>query len=152
MFLPFLIAVFSILLDQYIKFLTISNLQVGESASGIIGVIDFFYLQNTGAGWGMFSGRINLLVIVTILAVIYICYLIIKNRDHYLLVRIAYGLVLGGALGNFIDRIRLGYVIDMFRLKFINFPIFNVADISLTLGVILLISVMLFYQNSEDVL
>lgn len=152
MFLSFFVAIISILLDQYIKYLTVTNLQIGESASGIPMIVDFFYLQNTGAGWGVLSGRLNLLVIISLIAVVYIIYLIIKNKDHYIITRIAYGLVLGGALGNFIDRLRLGYVIDMFRLTFIDFPIFNVADISLTIGVVLLIIVILFYKNSEDVL
>lgn len=152
MLLSFFMAVFTILLDQYIKYLTVTNLQLGESASGIPGIFDFFYLQNTGAGWGMFSDRLNLLVFITLIATIYIFYLIIKNRDHYLIVRIAYGLILGGAFGNLIDRLRLGYVIDMFRFEFINFPIFNVADISLSIGVSLIIIVLIFYKNTEDVL
>lgn len=152
MFLSFFIAILSIVLDQFVKYLTVTFLQVGESSAGIPMVFDFFYLQNTGAGWGIFSGRTSLLLLATFVAVVYIVYLIIKNKNHYRLARIAYGFILGGAIGNFIDRVRLGYVVDMFRLSFIDFPIFNVADVALTLGVVLLIIVILFYKNSEDVL
>lgn len=94
----------------------------------------------------------NFFLIITVLAAAYIIYLIFKNRDHHFITRLSYGLILGGAVGNFIDRIRLGYVIDMFRLKFIDFPIFNVADAALTIGVVLLIIVILFFENTEDVL
>ncbi|MFL2129707.1 signal peptidase II [Ruoffia sp. FAM 26255] len=152
MFLSFFVAILLIVFDQIVKFLTVTNLQVGESARGITNVFDFFYLRNDGGGWGLFSGRVNFFLIITVLAAAYIIYLIFKNRDHHFITRLSYGLILGGAVGNFIDRIRLGYVIDMFRLKFIDFPIFNVADAALTIGVVLLIIVILFFENTEDVL
>lgn len=152
MFLSFFIAIIVIIFDQFIKYLTITHLDLGQSAPGVSGVFDFFYLRNEGASLGMFSGRVNMFIIITIIAVGYLVYLIIKNRDHHILTRVAYGLTLGGAVGNFIDRVRLGYVVDMFRLEFINFPIFNVADVGLTIGVILLIIVIMFIKNSEDVL
>lgn len=152
MFVSFFVAVLVIFLDQIIKYLTVINLQVLESASGIPGLFDFFYIRNDGAGWGLLSGNRNIFLVITVIAAAYIIYLIIKNRHHHLLTRISYGLILGGALGNFIDRLRLGYVVDMFRLQFIDFPIFNIADIALSLGVVLLIIIIIFFKNSEDVI
>src|SRR5699024_5034085 len=89
MFLSFFVAILLIVFDQIVKFLTVTNLQVGESARGITNVFDFFYLRNDGAGWGLFSGRVNFFLIITVLAAAYIIYLIFKNRDHHFITRLS---------------------------------------------------------------
>lgn len=152
MILPIITTILLVILDQAVKYLTVSRLNLHQSISGINGIFDFYYLRNDGAGWGLFSGNISLFIVVTIIVSIYLIYLIIKNSRHHWLTRLSYGLILGGAIGNFIDRVRYGYVIDMFRLTFIDFPVFNIADVALTLGLVLMMIVILFDLDVEDVL
>ncbi|MBS4462778.1 signal peptidase II [Aerococcaceae bacterium zg-B36] len=144
------VAFFIILIDQLVKFWTINHIVLHQSLPGIPKVFDFFYIQNTGASWGIFSGQFQLFYIVTILIVGYLLYLLYKTASNQRMSRIAYGLLIGGAIGNFIDRILNGYVIDMFRLLFINFPIFNVADIALTIGVLMLILMLILDKEQMN--
>lgn len=143
------ISFFVVIIDQLVKYWTINQIELHSSLPGIPNIFDFFYIQNTGAGWGILSGKMNLFFIATILILIYLIYLLYKTTPQQRLSQIAYGLLIGGAVGNFIDRIINGYVIDMFRLLFIDFPIFNIADMALTFGVIILIAVILFDLESK---
>lgn len=152
MILSFFIAFFIILLDQYIKNWVIHHLALYESMPVIDGFFDFYYIRNDGAGWGIFSGQMWLFYIVTLIMIVYLVYLIYKNRFKGNFLLIGLGLLLGGTLGNFIDRIRFNYVVDMFRLSFINFPIFNIADIALTIGVIMIILIILFHEEGDTIL
>lgn len=152
MFLPIFSAIIIIVIDQIVKYWTVNNIPLYSSQTGLPGVFDFYHIHNEGAGWGLLSGRINFFIIITVIVVIYLCLLIYQNRRYHWLTRLSYGMLLGGALGNFIDRIRLGYVIDMFRLTFMEFPIFNVADVMLSVGVGLLIFVMVFNFDTGEVL
>lgn len=138
------ISFFIVIIDQLVKYWTINQVGLHQSAPGIPSIFDFYYIQNTGAGWGILSGQLKLFYVVTILIVCYLIYLLYKSHSTHRMSHIAYGLLIGGAIGNFIDRLVHGYVVDMFRLLFINFPIFNVADIALTVGVLLLIIIILF--------
>lgn len=142
------LAFFIIIIDQLVKYWTLTQLDLYESLPGIPGVFDFFYIQNRGASWGILSGRMALFYLVTLVVVVYLLYLMYKTPNFQTLSHIAYGLLIGGALGNFIDRLLHGYVVDMFRLLFISFPIFNVADMSLTVGVVIL--VVLVFVNYEE--
>lgn len=103
----------------------------------IPGVVSITKLFNNGAAWSFLAGQQWFFWIVTIIAVIAIAYAYIKMQGHKLL-QSSLALIFAGTLGNFFDRARQGYVVDMFDLKFINFPIFNIADMSLTFGVIIL--------------
>lgn len=143
------LAFFMIIIDQLVKYWTITQLDLLESLPGIPGVFDFFYIQNTGASWGIFSGQMGLFFVVTLIVISYILFLMYKTPNHHLWSQLSYGLLIGGALGNFIDRLINGYVVDMFRLQFISFPVFNVADMALTFGVIGLIIVVLFDLEGE---
>ncbi|MBS4455954.1 signal peptidase II [Tuanshanicoccus lijuaniae] len=144
------VAFFIIMIDQLVKYWTINHIGLHQSLPGIPNVFDFFYIQNTGASWGIFSGQFKLFFIITLLVVGYLLYLLYKTTSKQKLSRIAYGLLIGGALGNFIDRLLNGYVIDMFRLLFINFPIFNVADIALTVGVLMLILLLILDKEQTN--
>lgn len=123
-------------LDQWVKYLTVSNLQLGETKEFIPGVLSFTNIRNTGAAWSLLEGKMWFFYIITILVVGVIFYLLVKHVHSSKWFTIGLSLVLAGALGNFIDRVRLGYVVDMFQTDFINFPIFNVADTALVIGVI----------------
>lgn len=147
-----LTSIIVIFLDQIIKLYTASNFQLMESQKLIPGFIEWLYIHNDGAGWGMLSGERPLFLLLTVVFSIYIIYLAWKNRWEASYIHLIYGLLLGGALGNFLDRLRLGYVIDMFHFTFIDFPIFNLADAALTIGIILLIAIIIFRKDSDHIL
>lgn len=152
MAIAYLVALLMVLIDQIIKKWTTSSLQLHESRIGIDGLFDFYYIRNEGAGWGILQGRMWFFYVVTFVIIVYLIYLIYKHRQGSLFLKCTYGLLLGGAIGNLIDRIINGYVIDMFRLTFMNFPIFNVADMALSIGVVLLIIQVLMTEDTEGVL
>lgn len=130
--IPFLIVVF----DQLTKFLIRNYLALGQSAPAIKNLVYFTYIQNTGAGFGLFRSFNSALVWISIIIIGIILYnygKIVKNKTT----TIALSLILGGAVGNLIDRIFLGYVIDFIDFRF--WPAFNVADSAVTIGVLILI-------------
>ena len=114
-------------------------------------ILGLTYVQNDGAAWSMLAGQQWFFYIVTIIAVGVIGYLFYTSERSEKLYRIGLTLMLAGALGNFIDRLHLKYVVDMFQLEFINFPIFNVADTALTCGVIcVFIAILLKEKVTHD--
>ncbi len=137
-----------VLLDQLVKWWTVSNLPLYTDQSIIDNILSLFYIQNDGAAWGILSGQMWLFYIITVVVIIGLFYMLHTDGKQHVLLRTALSFLIGGAIGNFIDRLHLNYVIDMFRLKFINFPIFNIADVALTIGVILLIFYV-FFGNHE---
>ncbi len=151
MILSLFITLIIIIFDQGLKLYIQDQIPIGHQQSFIAGILDLTHVHNTGAGWSLFEGHLGVFVLITIMICIYILYLIFKHRESAWHLHLAYGLLLGGALGNFIDRVRLGYVVDMFQTRFINFPIFNIADASLTLSIILLLLIMLI-SKEDDIL
>jgi len=123
--------------DQVTKHVVRSYLGLGESVPVIPGLLDFSYVQNTGAAWGMLRGLNNWLVVLSVAMLLVILTFRRFFITHALLHRIAMGLMIGGIVGNLIDRLRLGYVVDFidFHLKSSHFPAFNVADSSICIGV-----------------
>ncbi|ASZ07680.1 lipoprotein signal peptidase [Enterococcus thailandicus] len=139
-----------IAIDQWVKWWITSNLALGETQSIIPGVLSLNHIRNTGAAWSMLEGKMWFFTVVTIVAVVAIVYLMIKNRQtasRWFMTGLA--LILAGAIGNFIDRVRLGYVVDMFQTDFMNFPIFNVADISLVCGVICILIYIILDEKDQ---
>lgn len=120
----------------------VSNLMNVQDS--IMVIKDFFYItyvRNTGAAWSMFAGKTWLLIIVSIIIISLIIWYIYKNKPKNKLEKIGYAMVLGGALGNLLDRIIYGYVIDFFDFYIFSYdyPIFNMADCFIFVGVIILI-------------
>lgn len=147
--MPWIVALLTVIADQALKYWTVKHLKLFESRSGIPYLFDFYFVTNDGAGWGILSGQRNLFIVLTCLMLAYFIYLIVKHRQGETLSQLAYGLLLGGGLGNLIDRLRDGYVIDMISLNFMDFPIFNLADMALTLGAVLLIIQILRGRDQE---
>ena len=120
-------------LDQLVKHLISTNFQVGQTRKIIDGVFQLNYVQNRGAAWGSFSGKIVFLLAITfviLLAAIYVYIRLAGNQEKkYTPLRISLVFLISGAVGNMIDRVARGYVVDMFDFCLINFPVFNVADI-----------------------
>lgn len=132
----FLISLILIGIDQWVKYWTVTHLALGETQEFIPSILSLTYIQNRGAAWSILEGKMGFFFVITVIAVAVITYLLVKYRKEHWLFTIGLSFVLAGALGNFIDRMRLGYVVDMFQTEFITFPIFNVADVSLFLGVV----------------
>jgi len=127
-----------IAIDQFTKYLTVAHLQVGQVIDFLPGVMSLTHLQNFGAAWSMFEGQMLFFIIVTTVVVVVAFYFLLKYMKSSKLMAISLSLVIAGGIGNLIDRVRQGFVTDMFHLDFISFPIFNVADISLVIGVALI--------------
>ena len=124
--------------DQLLKSWVASSIVLGGSKQLIPGIIELTNLRNSGAAWSIFEGQQTFFTIITIVAIIVIGYFIWQYRKNIPML-IGLSLIMAGTIGNFIDRLRQGSVVDMFETTFINFPIFNIADMCLTIGVIWLI-------------
>ncbi len=154
--LHYLIALAGILvgvcLDQFTKYLAVLHLKGQAPLVLIDGVFQLEYLENRGAAFGLFQGQrlFFFLSAGVILAIVVWFYLRVPMERRYLTLRILAVLIVAGAIGNFIDRLRLGYVVDFFYFCLIDFPIFNVADIYVTVSTFVLLFVMFFYYKEED--
>lgn len=135
MILYLVIAAVIIVLDQIVKYMTVEYIPLGNIVNLHNPILSLTYIKNTGAAWGILAGKMWLFTLITVVVVAGIIYVLYKNRNASKWFSIGLSLILGGAIGNFIDRIGQGFVVDMFMFKFIDFPIFNVADISLVMGV-----------------
>ena len=139
-------------LDQIAKYLAVLHLK-GQAAIPIIkNVFELQYLENQGAAFGIMQGKKTLFVIGTLifLVIVVILYHNIPLTKRFTPIRIVAVLIVAGAIGNMIDRVVHQYVIDFFYFSLIDFPIFNVADIYVTVGAVLLIVLVLFYYKEED--
>lgn len=141
-----------VLLDQLTKKAAVMYLKGKDAFSLIPGVFELQYLENRGAAFGALQNQrwFFILVVFLVLAALIWCFLRLPEEKHYRPLAILSVLIAAGAIGNMIDRILNGYVIDFFYFSLIDFPIFNVADIYVTLSAIALIIVVLFYYKEED--
>lgn len=132
-----------IVLDQLVKAYVVQNLALGEIKSWIPNLVSLTYLQNRGAAFSILQDQQWFFALITFVVMgVAVWYLHKHIEDSWWLVT-GLVLIISGGLGNFIDRISQGFVVDMFHLDFINFAIFNVADSYLTVGVIVLVLAML---------
>ena len=127
---------FIVLLDQVSKFLMLSILGFERSKNIIPNLLNFTLVKNKGAAFSLFSNSTNILTIISLLATLILIIIILKfpPKSFWNLNGLTY--LLGGTLGNGIDRLFKGYVLDFFELVPINFPIFNVADISINIAIL----------------
>ena len=128
---------FIFLLDQLSKYLVVINYNSLLKKDFLL--FSFHYIENKGAAFNILSGSRIFLSLVSVVFTVIILYLILRVKKHELTELYSYSFILGGTIGNGIDRILKGYVIDFINLDFINFPIFNIADISINIGFILLL-------------
>ena len=140
------------LLDQWTKSLVVHQLKDQSDIILIPGVFQLHYLENRGAAFGILQNQRIIFVILTIIylaAVFWFLHRCPKN-GRYTLLHIIASVLTAGALGNFIDRLRLGYVVDFFYFSLINFPVFNVADIFVCVGVGLFCIYTLFFSEKDE--
>ena len=136
-------------IDQLIKLNVVQHLRVGESKTIIPNILSFYYLRNNGAAWNIFSGQMYFFYLISVIAIIAVLYFLFNPKYKSKTFDIGLALILGGIIGNFIDRVRLHYVVDMMQLDFINFNIFNFADSCITVGVILVFIYLLFIDGKD---
>ena len=122
--------------DQAVKLWVVANLGLYESAPLLPGFVELLYIRNTGGGFSILTEHTWLLTVLTTLLMIGIAVLLARKTFPHPLAMWTLTIVLGGGLGNLIDRVRLGYVVDMFNFQFMTYPVFNVADILVVCGVI----------------
>ncbi|HEY0222823.1 signal peptidase II [Lactovum miscens] len=142
------IIVLGILIDQLVKFWIVSNVPLNSVKNFIPGIFSLTHLTNMGAAWSMLEGQQWLFNILTPIVIVFAGYYLWR-KNGILIFNIALSLIISGALGNWIDRIHQGYVVDMFQTDFINFPIFNIADSLLSVGFVVLIFAILFEKESK---
>lgn len=150
--LPILSVVLLVLLDQLAKYFTLANLK-GKSPFVIIeDVLELRYVENRGAAFGIFQGAIPYFIITTLilLIIIIVAYIRLPKTKKMLPLRVLCVLIAAGGIGNLIDRVFRGFVVDMIYFKLIDFPVFNVADCYVTVSEILLLILIIFYYKDED--
>lgn len=138
MFVYLLITTVLVAIDQITKYLTVQNIPLHEVVDFIPNVVSFTYIRNTGAAFSILEGQMWFFYIITVIVVGFLLYYMYTEAKDDKVLGVLLAFILAGALGNFIDRLLFQYVIDMIKLEFIDFAIFNVADSYLTVGVILL--------------
>ncbi|MDQ6693204.1 MAG: signal peptidase II [Chloroflexota bacterium] len=150
------VALLVIVLDQLSKAWVVANVSLREARPVIQGFARLRYTQNSGAAFGFFQGWTGALSIAAVAVVIAIFVSASRSGSNSRLTTLALGLVVGGALGNLVDRIRLGYVVDFFEVygpqvrlnnTVYTFPVFNLADSAITVGVLLLLAGLLFSKE-----
>ncbi|MCL2694912.1 MAG: signal peptidase II [Clostridiales bacterium] len=142
-----IIAVVLLILDQITKHLAFLYCQ--QPIVLIPGVLELSYAQNTGAAWGILDGLgVVLVALVLVVCALLAWFYIKKHKVMRPISRVTLALIFAGALGNGLDRIALGYVRDMIYFRLINFPVFNLADICITIGAGLFILETFFFKNN----
>lgn len=129
-----LVIILLVVLDQLVKFLVKTNIPLGEHTNFIPHILGLTHIHNEGAAFSMLSGARWFFVVLTIAFVIFGMWLLLTNKFPHWMGKWSLVLVIGGAIGNLIDRVLYGYVVDMFETLFMNFAIFNVADIFVVVG------------------
>ena len=143
-----LFAAAAVALDQWSKALVVANIPLYDKVPAIDGLFHLTYVQNTGAAFSSFSGMQWLFALIFLVFTVGLIWEFSKKRWPFTTFeRWCIIAVYAGGLGNMIDRVRLGYVVDMIRVEFIEFPVFNVADCFITCGCIALMISLVFFNK-----
>ncbi len=141
------------LLDRYSKILAVQKLKGSKSIDIISGVFRLSYVENKGAAWGMMEGQTLIFAIITVIvigAVIWL-YIGIGDGKRYLPIKAFLVVFSAGVLGNFYDRMVYRKVVDMLDFYFIDYPVFNLADVFIVVSSIAIVSLMLFYYEDDEI-
>ena len=137
-------------IDQVLKQIVINTLEIGQSVPLIEGVFHFTYIRNFGAAFSILQNRQVFLIAVTGIVMAAAAVILFKNiKNMSRLASFSLAAVIGGGIGNIIDRIRLGYVVDFLDFKFIDFPVFNFADCCVVVGAFALVAAV-FVSDRKD--
>jgi len=138
----------AVIIDRVCKIAVLRALSSGGAVTAIPGVLSWAFVKNRGAAFGMLQNQRVFFVIVTLLIVLVLIWLLFIKKEQKFLTGAALSLIMGGALGNFYDRLVYGFVVDMFDFRLINFAVFNVADSALCIGVAL-IALLIILEDVE---
>ncbi len=141
-----------IIVDQIIKWIVMSNMELYQEISIVDNFFSLYYLKNYGAAFSMFEGMSFLFIIIAIGALIYVDKFIHEEKlGRFSLVLL--GIIIGGIIGNLIDRVFYGGVVDYlsFNIMSYSFPVFNLADIAIVVGIVIFIGIMIWSDISEKV-
>lgn len=141
-----IVFIFSIVSDQITKMWAVNVLKNGQSIKLIGNFLRFTYAENKGAAFSILQNQRSFFLIVTVIALILLGYIYFRVKNLTNLAKLSIAMIAGGAIGNFIDRLRLGYVVDFIDVRFgniYNFPIFNIADCFIVCGTILMMILIL---------
>ena len=150
MVLSAIIIIFSIILDQITKIIAHNNLLNNKEIIAIPHLLGFTYVRNEGAAFGIFADSRWVFMVFSTVAIAVMLYVLIKDKKRHPLFLVSISFLIGGGIGNMIDRIFRGYVIDFFKFLFVKFAIFNVADCFVTVGAVLLFVYLLFYYDDKS--
>ncbi len=146
------IVLVTVLLDTLTKNIAVNSLK--DHGAGDFAVIEnvfhFTYHENKGAAFGMLSDNRWIFMSISVIAILAIAIYLFINKENSPLLSISLSLILGGGIGNMIDRVLLGYVIDFLNFKIINFPIFNLADAFVTVGAALIVTYLFTSENHKE--
>lgn len=140
----------AVLLDQISKSIVVNGLPLYGEASFIPGVLSFYHTRNTGAAFSMLSDRRWVFMLLSFVAIVAITVMLYFWRSRHVLLTVSLSMILGGGIGNMIDRIVNGYVTDFFRVDFVDFAVFNVADSFITVGAVLLGVYIIFFEPKVE--
>ena len=141
-----IIAIVAVVLDQVSKYIVVQNIELRGKVPFIDGFMSFYHTRNTGAAFSMLSDSRWVFMIFSTISMGIIVYLLYKEYKRHILLNISLAMILGGGIGNMIDRVRLGYVVDFFCTEFVDFAIFNVADCFITVGAVVLGVYIVFFE------
>ena len=151
MFLWSLFAILIIIFDQLTKILVVQNITLNSGDVLVIPeMFSFVHVHNPGAAFSILQGKIELLSCISLAFCVGVIWYMLIRKPQNKVLRISTMLLFAGAIGNVIDRIFRGYVVDFIKVLFINFPVFNLADIAITCGAALLIIYILFLDNKKE--
>lgn len=144
------VALAVVIADQVSKAIVVANMELYSETGFIPGIISFYHTQNTGAAFSMLRDKQWVFMVLSVIMIAAISWFLVKHGRRHALLTVALALILGGGVGNMIDRIRLGYVTDFLRFDFVEFAVFNVADACITVGAVLLGVYILFFEPKVE--
>ncbi|GFI61489.1 lipoprotein signal peptidase [Clostridiales bacterium] len=152
MIIPVILAAILLALDQLTKHMALTRLKPVMNVTFIDGFMDFTFVENRGAAFGILDGNILLLLAISIAICAVIIFAMVKmpKTKEYKWLKLDLLLILTGAVGNILDRIIRGYVVDFFEFTFIQWPVFNMADIYVVVGTVIMALLVLFVIKEDD--
>lgn len=149
MIISFIIAVLIVVVDQLLKLLAVNTIKTGAPVEILGGLVKFRYVENRGMAFGMLQDCRWVFIIFTVIVVAGVIIYMIKTKPQSKFLLTTLALILGGGIGNLIDRVFLGYVVDYIQLSFFS-PVCNFADYCITIGTVLLIIYILFFSPIDE--
>ncbi|MGN0106236.1 MAG: signal peptidase II [Hominilimicola sp.] len=144
-----IISILIIIADQLVKYFVATGMNVGDTLFSVLNLFDITYVQNEGAAFSILSGKLSLLSLISIMFCVGVAVYWIKKKPTHPLLCTALTMMFAGAFGNAVDRIFRGFVVDYIQTKFITFPVFNIADIGITVGAALLVLYVILFDKED---